>query len=110
VAGGTTAEDAGATARYARDLLGRDAGRAHATYAGGYNSETGQVFVGCSSNPTGCAEADLARQGADTFTKAFGWRGGAWEEIPVCKACQSTYRIDQFPSDVSWDPGGYWDL
>ena len=107
---GGGSEDCASAARYARDLLGKSEGRAHATYAGGYNSDTEQVFVGCSSNPVGCAEDDIARQGGNMFTKAFGWRGGQWEEIPVCRACQATYSPGQFPPDVSWESGGAWDL
>ena len=101
-------EDCAAAARYARDLLGRDLGNKHATYQGGYNSETGQVFTGCSSNPVGCAEDDLSRQGADTFTKAFGWRGGQWTEIETCLRCQESYSPNQFPEDIGAEPGGAW--
>ena len=107
-AGGSTA----AAARYARDLLGNDAGRSHATYIGGINSETGEVYVGCSSNPAGCAEDDIVRQGGNIFTKAFGWRGAgtdkSWTEIPVCRLCQGKYDPSQFPSDISYEPGGPW--
>jgi len=101
-------EECAAAARYARDLLGRDLGNKHATYQGGYNSETGQVFTGCSSNPVGCAEDDLSRQGADTFTKAFGWRGGQWTEIETCLRCQESYSPNQFPEDIGAEPGGAW--
>jgi RHS repeat-associated protein len=101
-------DECAAAARYARDLLGREAGRTYATYVGGYNSETGEVFVGCSSS-LGCAEGDIVRQGGDTFTKAFGWRGGEWTEIEVCTTCQATYSPEQFPPDVTWEEGGGWD-
>lgn len=65
-------------------------GRKHATYVGGTNN--GKIAVGCSSNPTGCGEDDVARQLGDdaSFTKAYGWRRNRATnelektEIPVC--------------------------
>ncbi|WP_418128700.1 RHS repeat-associated core domain-containing protein [Variovorax sp. 375MFSha3.1] len=98
-----------------RDDLMNKRKRKHATYVGG--TKNGQSVGGCSTNPTGCAEDDIARQlGPDaTFTKAFGWRRNRETnelertEIPVCCRCQLKYNPSQFPSDVKADPGGAWE-
>jgi RHS repeat-associated protein len=99
----------------ARDALGAAKGRKHATYTGGYKD--GRAVAGCSSNPTGCGEDDVARQlGNDAqITKSFGWRRSSetdeleWTEIPVCTRCQGKYDRSQFPHDVKHDAGGSWD-
>ncbi|RUR67693.1 RHS repeat protein [Variovorax guangxiensis] len=98
-----------------RDDLMNKRKRKHATYVGG--TKNGQSVGGCSTNPTGCAEDDIARQlGSDaTFTKAFGWRRNRETnelertEIPVCCRCQLKYNPSQFPSDVKAEPGGAWE-
>ncbi len=98
----------------ARDVAGQQLGRKHATYAGG--TKNGRVTVGCSSNPIGCAEDDIARQLGPhaQMTSAFGWRRNPatgqleWTEIPVCVRCQGNYGPHQFPPDVKADPGGAW--
>jgi hypothetical protein len=97
-----------------RDETGQQLKRKHATYAGGHKD--GKVVVGCSSNPTGCAEDDIARQlGSDAnMTGAKGWRRNyetgqlEWTDIPVCTKCQTKYNRSQFPSDVKYDAGGTW--
>ncbi|SER87992.1 RHS repeat-associated core domain-containing protein [Streptomyces sp. yr375] len=108
-------EDPAGAARYARDLQGHeDRGRNHSTYTAGFDPDNpGQVFIGCSSNPEGCAERDVERQAGKgprhvVFTKAFGWRAKRWVEIPVCVKCQSRYDKKQFPPDVTYDEGGDW--
>ncbi|MEU9335748.1 RHS repeat-associated core domain-containing protein [Streptomyces sp. NPDC048290] len=108
-------ENQASAARYARDLQGHeDRGRNHSTYTAGFDPDNpDQVFIGCSSNPTGCAERDVERQtgkgpGKVVFTKAFGWRAKRWVEIPVCVKCQSRYSKKQFPPDVTYDEGGDW--
>ncbi|MEH6462290.1 hypothetical protein, partial [Chitinimonas sp. JJ19] len=101
-------------AEAARDAIADALKRKHATYAGGYKD--GKVVSGCSSNPMGCAEDDIARQlGSDAkMTKAVGWRRnpatGKLEkiEIPVCANCQGKYNKNQFPDDVKYDPNGSW--
>lgn len=98
----------------ARDDLGKAMMRKKAAYSGG--TKDGKAVAGCSSNPVGCAEDDVARQLGDDveFTKTMGWRRTdpdgplVWEEIPVCKRCQGKYRQSQFPSDVKAEPGGPW--
>ncbi|MEF3075414.1 hypothetical protein V2P20_10275 [Methylobacter sp. Wu1] len=97
-----------------RDETGQHLKRKHATYAGGHKD--GKVVVGCSSNPAGCAENDIARQlGSDAnMTGAKGWRRSyetgqlEWTDIPVCTRCQSKYSRGQFPSDIKYDAGGAW--
>lgn len=77
----------------------------------------GEVVAGCSKNPSGCAEDDIARQlGSDAqMTGAKGWRRNKesgeleWSDIPVCTNCQSKYGREQFPDDVKFDPGGAWE-
>ncbi|WP_070019727.1 DUF6531 domain-containing protein [Streptomyces nanshensis] len=106
-------DDSAAAGRYARDLAGQESRNKHATYTSGYDPATGQVAVGYSSNPTGCAERDVERQlggnpETPVFTKAFGWRKGQWVEIPICVRCQDRYSPSQFPPDVTWDKGGSW--
>ncbi len=111
---GAPSEPCELAAEAARDAAGKALGRDHATYAGGY--EDGKVVYGCSSNPIGCTEDDIARQlGSDAqMTKAFGWRRNPatgnveWTEIPVCTRCQGKYSPSQFPSDVKAVPGGSW--
>jgi RHS repeat-associated protein len=106
--------DAAKKAEAARDSTANQLKRKHATYAGGYKD--GIVVSGCSSNPMGCAEDDIARQlGADAqMTGAKGWRRNKatgeleYIDIPVCKRCQSKYKKSQFPSDVKFEPGGDW--
>jgi uncharacterized protein RhaS with RHS repeats len=101
-------------AETARDSTANQLKRKHATYVGGYKD--GKVVVGCSSNPTGCAEDDISRQlGSDAhMTNAKGWRKNKatgeleYKDIPVCKRCQSKYNKSQFPSDVKFEPGGAW--
>ncbi len=101
-------------AEAARDALAADLKRKHATYAGGHKN--GKVTSGCSSNPSGCAEDDIARQlGSDAkMTGAKGWRKNnetgevELRDIPVCTTCQSKYSIDQFPADIKYQPGGAW--
>jgi hypothetical protein len=93
--------------------LGKERKNKHATYTAGYDPGTGRVVVGCSSDPSGCAERDVERQlgrgpKVPIFTKAFGWRKGKWVEIPICVRCQSRYSRKQFPPDVTWDKGGSW--
>ncbi len=71
------------------------------------------MFIGCSSNPSGCAERDVERQAGRgpenvVFTKAFGWRAKKWVEIPICKKCQARYKRSQFPPDVLYDKDGPW--
>ncbi|MET7460417.1 RHS repeat-associated core domain-containing protein [Nonomuraea sp. NPDC005501] len=100
-------------AEAARDTLGRERGRKYATYIGGRDKQ-GKVYAGCSRNPTGCAEDDVARQGATDFTNAYGWRRNKetgeleWKRIPTCKNCQEKYSRKQFPKDNTFDPGGKW--
>ncbi len=104
----------GEAAEAARDAAGQQHGRRHATYVGGHKD--GQVVAGCSGNPSGCAEDDVARQlGPDAnMTKAKGWRRNPatgdveWTEIPVCKNCQGKYSPSQFPPGTPADPGGAW--
>ncbi|NUT52908.1 MAG: type IV secretion protein Rhs [Saccharothrix sp.] len=107
------ADDLGSAARTARNELGEARKGKHPAYSGAHDPETGRIYAGCSSNPTGCAEDDLARQigkgpGAPVFTKAFGWRGKQWVEIPICVRCQSRYDQSQFPPDALFDPNGRW--
>jgi hypothetical protein len=110
----TNTADDFARAEAARDATANSLGRKHATYAGG--TKDGRVVAGCSSNPIGCAENDIARQlGSDAqMTGAKGWRRnpetGQVElvNIPVCTKCQGTYGPEQFPPDVQADPGGPW--
>jgi hypothetical protein len=102
-------------ARAARDALGKTLGRKHATYTAGVKD--GEIAVGCSKNPFGCAEDDVARQlGSDCrFTEAYGWRRNAetrqleWREIDICEKCQMKYRPEQFPPDVRAVRGGAWE-
>jgi hypothetical protein len=109
-----TSTDLHGQADAARDAAGRQLRRKHATYVAGHKD--GKVVVGCSSNPDGCAEDDVARQlGPDAqITKAYGWRRNKdtenleWTERPVCVKCQAKYRPDQFPEDVKADPEGKW--
>ncbi|MGR6872725.1 RHS repeat domain-containing protein [Pseudomonas sp. HK3] len=98
----------------ARDALANSKKRKHATYAGGHKD--GKIVSGCSSNPSGCAEDDIARQlGSDAkMTGAKGFRRNKttgeleYKDIPVCTNCQSKYSKSQFPSDVKYDSGGTW--
>ncbi|WP_081748840.1 polymorphic toxin-type HINT domain-containing protein [Nocardiopsis sp. CNT312] len=111
--GGLNEDDLAAQARTARNELGDERGNRHATYSGGYDPETGQVYSGCSSNPTGCAEADIERQigrgpDAPQFVHAYGNRARKWVEIPVCVSCQERYSPSQFPPGVLFDRGGRW--
>ncbi|MER6943868.1 RHS repeat-associated core domain-containing protein [Nonomuraea sp. NPDC000554] len=102
-----------AAADLARDTLGRERRRKHATYIGG-RDRNGNVYAGCSKNPTGCAEDDVARQGAENFTNAYGWRRNKetgeleWKRIPTCVKCQEKYSRKQFPKDNTFDPDGRW--
>jgi RHS repeat-associated protein len=101
-------------AEAARDATADQLKRKHATYAGGHKD--GKVVSGCSSNPAGCAEDDIARQlGSDAqMTGAKGYRrNGAtgeveYTDIPVCTSCQSKYSRSQFPANVKYDSGGAW--
>ncbi len=101
-------------AEAARDAAGQQLGRKHATYVGGHKD--GKVVAGCSRNPTGCAEDNVARQlGSDAnMTGAKGWRRNTetgeleWKDIPVCKNCQDKYSPSQFPPGTKADPGGAW--
>jgi hypothetical protein len=102
-------------AEAARDAAGQQLRRKHATYIGGYDDD-GNIVVGCSSNPTGCAELDAKRQlGPDLhLTTAKGWRRNnetselEWTDIPTCAGCQDQFDESQFPPDVRADPGGRW--
>ncbi len=115
--GGRARKSANAAKRAeaARDALGAAKRRRHGTYTGGYKD--GRTAAGCSSNPTGCGEDDVARKlGSDAqFTKSYGWRRNPatgeveWTEIPVCTRCQGKYDPSQFPDDVKHDPDGPWD-
>jgi RHS repeat-associated protein len=95
-----------------RDAAANELKRKHAAYAGGYKD--GKVVSGCSSNPIGCAEDDIARQlGSDAkMTGAKGWRERKkvmeYKDIPVCVRCQSKYKQSQFPPGTKFDPGGAW--
>jgi len=96
-----------------RDARGEELKRKHATYVGGYKD--GVVVAGCSSNPMGCAEDDIARQiGPDArMTGAKGWRRNEkgeleFRDIPVCTNCQGKYDRSQFPRDVTYDEDGEW--
>jgi hypothetical protein len=103
-----------AEAEAARDALGQQLKRKHATYTAGVKD--GQIATGRSKNPVGCAEDDVARQlGPDVqYTKAMGWRRNPltkeleWTEIEVCTTCQSKYNKSQFPPDVGAAKGGPW--
>ncbi|MET8161227.1 DNRLRE domain-containing protein [Sphaerisporangium sp. NPDC005289] len=107
------ASDAEAEAAAVRDATGAAKKRKHATYIGGWDEE-GNIYVGCSSNPVGCAEDDVARQGGTNFTNAYGWRRNKetgeleWKRIRTCKKCQDKYKRHQFPHDNTYDPGGKW--
>ncbi|MEV0964718.1 RHS repeat-associated core domain-containing protein, partial [Streptomyces sp. NPDC049910] len=107
-------EESASAARYARDLEGRDSKGKHSAYTGGFDPDNpDRVFVGCSSNPDGCAERDVERQTGRgphdvVFTKAFGWRAKKWVEIPICVKCQARYKRKQFPPDAIYDEGGDW--
>ncbi|HFQ5356384.1 hypothetical protein KUO12_10385 [Vibrio vulnificus] len=76
-----------------RDATANQLKRKHATYAGGHKD--GKVVSGCSSNPVGCAEDNIARQlGSDAqMTGAKGWRTNKatgereYRDIPVCTNC-----------------------
>lgn len=59
---GRSADEMLDEAREARDALAREVGSSKATVTGGYNPKNGRVAAGCNSNPTGCAEDDVARQ------------------------------------------------
>jgi RHS repeat-associated protein len=108
-------DDLGSTARSERDEFGHQNGREYTTYTAAYNPLTGRIVVGGSSH-FGCAEfvCEVWHGGGPSlpmFTKAFGFRGpggGEWVEIPVCVRCQARYSREQFPPDVSFDPGGRW--
>jgi hypothetical protein len=103
-------DELGSRARSARDADGEAGGRrGAATYVAGYDPVTGRVATG-RSGPHGCAEDDCAAKlGPNVvFTKAFGWRGGKWEEIEVCRRCQSKWGREHFPDDVTHQPGGSW--
>lgn len=72
----------------------------------------GKIVTGCSSNPVGCAEDDVARQiGGNpkdiTFTEA--WRPSKDPEVPICVRCQTKYDQSQFPPGTKWDRGRRWD-
>lgn len=89
-----------ATARKARDAKAAEVGRSKATVTGGYDPSTGRVVAGCSRNPTGCAEDDIARQlgippDQIRFIEAIRPRTG--RQVPVCARCQSKYGRSQFP-------------
>lgn len=107
-------EDPASAARYARDLQGHEDKGKHSAYTAGFDpSDPGRVFIGCSSNPSGCAEQDVERQvgrgpAGVVFTKAFGWRAKKWVEIPICVRCQGRYKRSQFPPDATYDEGGDW--
>lgn len=97
-------------ARVARDAKAAEVGRTKATVTGGYGRD-GVPTAGCSSNPVGCAEDDVARQiGGDpkdiTFTEAIRPRTG--EQVPICPRCQGTYDQSQFPAGTLFDPAGPW--
>lgn len=81
-----------------------------ATVTGGYGRD-GVPRAGCSSNPVGCAEDDVARQiGGDpkdvTFTEAIRPRTG--DQVPICPRCQGVYDQSQFPPGTLFDPAGPW--
>jgi len=97
-------------ARAARDAKAAEVGRTKATVTGGYGRD-GVPRAGCSSNPVGCAEDDVARQiGGDpkdiTFTEAIRPRTG--DQVPICSRCQGTYDQSQFPPGTLFDPAGPW--
>ncbi len=97
-------------ARAARNARAAEVGRSKATVIGGY-SRDGRVVAGCSSNPVGCAEDDVARQlGGNPldikFTEAMCPRTG--RQVPVCPRCQEKCNPEQFPSDILFDPSGAW--
>lgn len=97
-------------ARAVRDAKAAEVGRSKATVTGGYGRD-GRPVAGCSSNPIGCAEDDVARQiGGDpkdiTFTEATRPRTG--DQVPICPRCQGTYDQSQFPSGTLFDPAGPW--
>ena len=108
---GTDDSDLLDQARAARDDLAHEKGRKTATVTGGYTDD-GRVVAGASSNPTGCAEDDVARQlGGDPkdihFTEAIRPRTG--DEVPVCRRCQGRYDRNQFPPGAQYEQGGAWD-
>ena len=77
---------------------------------GGYGPD-GRPVAGCSSNPIGCAEDDVARQlGGDpkdtNFTEAIRPRTG--DQVPICARCQVAYDQSQFPPETPFDPLGPW--
>jgi RHS repeat-associated protein len=108
--GAAAAEDAPdllAQARAARDAKAAEVGSSKATVTGGYDPATGRVVAGCSSNPIGCAEDDVARQlgipnDQIQFTEAIRPRTG--EQVPVCGRCQTKYGSSQFPPDTLFGP------
>lgn len=97
-------------ARLARDAKAAEVGRAKAAVSGGY-SRDGRVVAGCSSNPLGCAEDDVARQlGGDPRTIKFSetTRPRTGDQVPICPRCQGKYDQSQFPPGTKFDPRGPW--
>ncbi|HAS6162750.1 TPA: hypothetical protein RQK43_003682 [Vibrio vulnificus] len=92
-AGATDSAGVAKEAQTIRDATANQLKRKHATYAGGHKD--GKVVSGCSSNPVGCAEDNIARQlGSDAqMTGAKGWRTNKatgereYRDIPVCTNC-----------------------
>lgn len=100
-----------AAARAARDAKAAEVGSSKAAVTGGYGKD-GDPRAGCSSNPVGCAEDDVARQiGGDpgdvNFTEAIRPRTG--EQVPIRWSCQGKFDRSQFPPGTEWKPGGPWD-
>lgn len=97
-------------ARAARDAKAAEVGRDKATVTAGYGRD-GRIVTGCSSNPVGCAEDDVARQiGGNpkeiSFTEAVRPRTG--REVPICPSCQGKYDQGQFPPGTLFHPEGLW--
>lgn len=106
----TTLAFTGDGAQVARDAKAAEVGRSKATVTGGYGTN-GRPVAGCSSNPVGCADDDVARQiGGDPkdikFTEAIRPRNG--EQVPICPRSQATYDQSQFPPGTLFDPAGRW--
>lgn len=94
-------------ARTARDAKAAELGPLKpparpAAVTAGYNTETGQVAVGCSGTGL-CAEDRVVEAlGGDTrkvnFTEAVRPRPNSpYREVPVCERCEAKYGRDQFP-------------
>ena len=101
--------DVAADARAARDALAAQGGTSHAAYSSAVGAD-GNVYAASSGPPGVCAENNVAAQAGDNaqFQNTFGFRGGEYQQIPVCTECQQKYSRDQFPPDVQFDADGAW--